>query len=57
MTEPAAAVSQTYSAYPTMNWTHLSGSTNTSKSFVGSKAFVVTSTPYEKDPIQNFTNV
>ena len=56
MTEPAAAVNQTSSACPTKNCTNLSGTTNTSKSCVGSKAFVVTGTPNKKDSIQNLIN-
>jgi len=56
MTELAAGVSQTYSAYPTTNFISLSGRTNTSKSSVDSKAFVVASTQNKKDSKQNIIN-
>jgi len=56
MTQPAAGVSQTYSSYLTMNCTSLSRSTNTSKSCVDSKAFVVTGAQNKKDSKQNLIN-
>jgi hypothetical protein len=57
MTEPAAGVSQTNSAYPTMNFISLSGRTNTSKSSVDSKASVVAGTQNKKDSKQNHIHV
>jgi len=56
MTEPAAGVSQTYSAYPTMNFMSLGGHTNTSKSSVDSKELVGAGTPNKKDSKQNLIN-
>jgi hypothetical protein len=53
MTEPAAYVRQTYSAYPTTDCISPSRITSTSKSSVDSKAFVVTGTPKKKDSKQN----
>jgi hypothetical protein len=53
VSEPAAGVSQTYSADPTTDCMSLSRSTNTNKRSVDSKAFVVTGTQNKKDSKQN----